>query len=96
MPGFLARKVYDCATDADSYTTGLFNLNLEESSSNDKDDTIWLGSVDKCDMGGGLQMGATIVDALDTLYIMGMHDEYKKGRDWVEENLDFNEVVKQN
>ena len=37
-------------------------------------------------------MGATIVDALDTLYIMGMKDEFKKARDWVAEHLDFNVV----
>ncbi|XP_069742956.1 mannosyl-oligosaccharide 1,2-alpha-mannosidase IA isoform X2 [Narcine bancroftii] len=38
---------------------------------------------------GNIQ-GATIVDALDTLYIMGMHDEFKEGKEWVEKNLDFN------
>lgn len=37
-------------------------------------------------------MGATIVDGLDTLYIMGFHDEYKQGRDWIAENLDFDLV----
>ncbi|XP_055491711.1 mannosyl-oligosaccharide 1,2-alpha-mannosidase IA isoform X2 [Leucoraja erinacea] len=38
---------------------------------------------------GNIQ-GATIVDALDTLYIMGMHDEFKEAKEWVEKNLDFN------
>lgn len=37
-------------------------------------------------------MGATIVDGLDTLYIMGLHDEFKQGRDWIAENLDFDIV----
>ena len=39
-------------------------------------------------------MGATIIDALDTLYIMGMKDEYNKARDWVAENLDFGKMVR--
>ncbi|XP_074470833.1 mannosyl-oligosaccharide 1,2-alpha-mannosidase IA [Sebastes fasciatus] len=34
--------------------------------------------------------GATIVDALDTLYIMEMFEEFEAATDWVEENLDFN------
>ena len=34
-------------------------------------------------------MGATIVDGLDTLYIMELMDEYKKGRDWVAKSLSF-------
>ncbi|KAL6843748.1 hypothetical protein ACP4OV_026319 [Aristida adscensionis] len=36
---------------------------------------------------GGL--GATLVDSLDTLYIMGLKDEFQKARDWVAESLDF-------
>ena len=43
---------------------------------------------------GSAQMGATIVDAMDTLYIMGLHDEFAKGREWIEQNLDFNHVVR--
>ena len=42
---------------------------------------------------GSASMGATIVDALDTLYIMGMMEEYEKARDWVESDLDFNKMV---
>ncbi|XP_060609238.2 mannosyl-oligosaccharide 1,2-alpha-mannosidase IA [Anolis sagrei] len=38
---------------------------------------------------GNIQ-GATIVDALDTLYIMEMKDEFKEAKEWVEKNLDFN------
>ena len=41
---------------------------------------------------GSSQMGATVVDALDTLYIMGMKDEFKVARDWVAELLNFNVV----
>ncbi|XP_040572363.1 mannosyl-oligosaccharide 1,2-alpha-mannosidase IA [Lepeophtheirus salmonis] len=42
---------------------------------------------------GSSPMGASIVDGLDTLYIMGLMDEYKKGRMWVEENLDFDKMI---
>ncbi|NWX45349.1 MA1A1 mannosidase, partial [Steatornis caripensis] len=38
---------------------------------------------------GNIQ-GATIVDALDTLYIMEMKEEFKEATEWVEKNLDFN------
>lgn len=31
----------------------------------------------------------TIVDALDTLWIMDMLDEFKEARDWVESSLSF-------
>lgn len=41
---------------------------------------------------GASAMGATIVDSLDTLYIMGLKDEFKKARDWVANNLNFNNV----
>ncbi|XP_034274595.1 mannosyl-oligosaccharide 1,2-alpha-mannosidase IA [Pantherophis guttatus] len=38
---------------------------------------------------GNIQ-GATIVDALDTLYIMEMKEEFKEAKEWVEKNLNFN------
>ncbi|XP_041066668.1 mannosyl-oligosaccharide 1,2-alpha-mannosidase IB isoform X4 [Carcharodon carcharias] len=38
---------------------------------------------------GNSQLGATIVDALDTLYIMGLFDEFRDGKEWIEKNLDF-------
>ncbi|XP_076128015.1 mannosyl-oligosaccharide 1,2-alpha-mannosidase IA-like [Alosa pseudoharengus] len=38
----------------------------------------------------GSLKGATIVDALDTLYIMEMDDEFEAAAEWVENNLDFN------
>lgn len=41
---------------------------------------------------GNSQLGATIVDALDTLYIMGLHEEFKDGQEWIEQNLDFSVV----
>ncbi|XP_039264483.1 mannosyl-oligosaccharide 1,2-alpha-mannosidase IA-like [Styela clava] len=39
---------------------------------------------------GSAATGATIVDALDTLYIMGMKEEFKEARDWVLSSLDMN------
>ena len=42
---------------------------------------------------GSSAMGATIVDAMDTLYIMGMHEEFKRGQDWVEQHLDFSKMT---
>ncbi|XP_013916300.1 PREDICTED: mannosyl-oligosaccharide 1,2-alpha-mannosidase IA [Thamnophis sirtalis] len=41
------------------------------------------------DLFGNIQ-GATIVDALDTLYIMEMKEEFKEAKEWVEKNLNFN------
>lgn len=32
------------------------------------------------------------MDALDTLYIMEMYDEFDAATEWVERNLDFNMV----
>ncbi|PKA50854.1 Mannosyl-oligosaccharide 1,2-alpha-mannosidase MNS1 [Apostasia shenzhenica] len=37
---------------------------------------------------GGL--GATLIDSLDTLYIMGLKEEFEKAREWVANSLDFN------
>ncbi|KAJ7560768.1 hypothetical protein O6H91_04G145000 [Diphasiastrum complanatum] len=37
---------------------------------------------------GGL--GATIVDSLDTLYIMGFHEQFAKAKEWIASSLDFN------
>ncbi|KAK2191802.1 hypothetical protein NP493_45g05000 [Ridgeia piscesae] len=37
-------------------------------------------------------VGLTIVDSLDTLYIMGLKDEFKEARDWVANHLVFNSI----
>ena len=37
-------------------------------------------------------MGATIVDGLDTLIIMGLQDEANDAIEWIESNLSFNQV----
>lgn len=42
---------------------------------------------------GAAALGATIVDGLDTLYIMGLHDEFRQGRDWVAHHFDVNDVT---
>ncbi|XP_072939712.1 mannosyl-oligosaccharide alpha-1,2-mannosidase IA isoform X2 [Epargyreus clarus] len=41
---------------------------------------------------GGGDLGATIVDGLDTLYIMGMMDEFREGRDWIAEHFRISEI----
>ncbi|KAJ7991482.1 hypothetical protein DPEC_G00284330 [Dallia pectoralis] len=38
---------------------------------------------------GGLR-GASIVDSLDTLFIMGLDDEYQEAKEWVENSLNLN------
>uniref|UniRef100_A0AAR2KDT1 alpha-1,2-Mannosidase n=1 Tax=Pygocentrus nattereri TaxID=42514 RepID=A0AAR2KDT1_PYGNA len=40
-------------------------------------------------MFGGLR-GASIVDSLDTLYIMGLTEDYQEAKEWVHNNLDLN------
>lgn len=40
---------------------------------------------------GGL--GATILDSLDTLWLMDMQAEYKQARDWVANDLNFTRCV---
>jgi len=42
---------------------------------------------------GSAKIGATIVDAVDTLYIMGLESEYQEGRDWIAEKLEFDSMV---
>ncbi|KAG8380257.1 hypothetical protein BUALT_Bualt07G0174400 [Buddleja alternifolia] len=37
---------------------------------------------------GGL--GATLIDSLDTLYIMGLDEQFQRAREWVAKSLDFN------
>lgn len=42
---------------------------------------------------GSNELGATIVDSLDTLYIMGLKEQYEEGRDWVAQNFSFKNLV---
>lgn len=41
---------------------------------------------------GGGDLGATIVDGMDSLYIMGLMDEFREGRDWISEHFHIFEV----
>jgi Glycosyl hydrolase family 47 len=36
--------------------------------------------------------GVTLVDALDTLWLMGLKDEFWRARDWVRDHLDYSKV----
>ena len=38
------------------------------------------------------KLGATIVDGLDTIYLMGFMDEYERGRNWIVNDLNINVV----
>lgn len=38
-------------------------------------------------------LGLTIVDSLDTLWLMNMKEQYKKARDWVDQELTFDKSV---
>nr|CDJ95765.1 Glycoside hydrolase domain containing protein [Haemonchus contortus] len=38
--------------------------------------------------------GATIVDAIDTLWIMGLKEEYEQARSWIKLSLDFTRTAK--
>lgn len=42
---------------------------------------------------GAYDIGATIVDGLDTLYIMDLKQEYQEGRDWIAEKFSFKNLV---
>jgi mannosyl-oligosaccharide alpha-1,2-mannosidase len=39
------------------------------------------------------KLGATIVDGLDTMYLMGYIEEYKRGREWIIQNLNLDLVT---
>lgn len=36
--------------------------------------------------------GITIVDSMDTLFLMGLEEEFYKAQNWVTKSLDFEEV----
>ena len=42
--------------------------------------------------GKNSKMGATIVDSLDTLYMMGMMEAFNKAKEWVKVSLNMDEV----
>ena len=41
---------------------------------------------------GSGNSGATIIDAIDTLYLMGLNDEYKEARNWIATSFKFDPV----
>ena len=41
---------------------------------------------------GKTNLGATIVDSLDTLYLTGLHDRFDRGKEWVRLSLDIHKV----
>lgn len=41
---------------------------------------------------GAYELGATIIDSLDSLYIMGLRDEYQEAHDWVARKFAFDMV----
>ncbi|VDD74509.1 unnamed protein product [Mesocestoides corti] len=45
------------------------------------------------DIFGRVPLGATIVDSIDTLYIMGLEEEYKQAANWIRDKLDFSNAV---
>jgi mannosyl-oligosaccharide alpha-1,2-mannosidase len=38
-------------------------------------------------------LGLTLIDALDTLYLMGLEDEFDEARQWVATGLDLHQVI---
>ncbi|ETN68835.1 glycosyl hydrolase family 47 [Necator americanus] len=43
---------------------------------------------------GAGDIGATIVDAIDTLWIMGLKEEYEQARSWIQHSLDFSRAAR--
>ena len=43
---------------------------------------------------GSSNTGASIVDGMDTLYIMGLMDEFEKGKEWIRDSLDLSAMVR--
>ncbi|GAB0100370.1 alpha-1,2-Mannosidase [Sergentomyia squamirostris] len=41
---------------------------------------------------GAFDFGATIIDGLDTLYMMGLQDEFDEGREWLAKKFSFDNV----
>ena len=42
--------------------------------------------------GKSTRVGATIVDSLDTLYLMGLMDEFEQAKNWICNSLDLSQV----
>lgn len=42
---------------------------------------------------GSYELGATIIDGLDTLYLMGLNKEFEEGRDWIARRFTLDNIV---
>lgn len=42
---------------------------------------------------GRYPLGATIVDAMDTLLVMGLTEEFEKGRQWIRDSLNMGQMA---
>ncbi|XP_055371488.1 mannosyl-oligosaccharide alpha-1,2-mannosidase IA isoform X1 [Condylostylus longicornis] len=42
---------------------------------------------------GSHELGATIIDGLDTLFIMGMNNEYEEGKDWIARKFSLDNIT---
>lgn len=42
---------------------------------------------------GRASLGASIVDAVDTLHIMGLMDEFKDARSWIQQSFDMQNAI---
>jgi mannosyl-oligosaccharide alpha-1,2-mannosidase len=42
---------------------------------------------------GSSRLGASIVDGIDTLYIMGLMDEFNEAREWIATEFDLKKAV---
>lgn len=43
---------------------------------------------------GAFDLGATIIDSLDTLYVMGLMEEFQESRQWIETKFTFENIVR--
>ena len=41
-----------------------------------------------------LKLKLCFLDAMDTLYIMGLDNEFERGREWINSQLDMNKMVR--
>lgn len=42
---------------------------------------------------GSYDLGATIIDSLDSLYVMGLTKEFEEGRDWIARRFTLDNIV---
>ncbi|ETW05192.1 hypothetical protein H310_04185 [Aphanomyces invadans] len=63
-----------------NYETHAFGADEIAPVSGERRENVW----------GGI--GVTLVDSLDTLYLMDMHDEFQRARDWVALSMDFSHL----